>query len=473
MESHVQSRKHKLAAAQPPAPAEASSVSAATAQPQEGRQPVEEQRRKYAELQRRVEEEWQAEQARQEGMEVGPEEGELLPPSGEGGSPAGAMVTGEAGGEEEPVLALVDSLFDQHRAESLEANVAYMAQQHSLFLPNVEYLTDLEGLVRHLQLKVGNFFTCITCNKAFTGLEAVRNHMESKGHKRLDDSEEGQLEIGAFYDFSSTYPDDSELTDEQRDAELSLATVPQLGQLYRDGYELVGTRGSHRALLVLKFFFDAADACALRQVLPSGRRAGHREMARYYRQRFQPQDERDSVRIARIVSQYVQCGLGLGVKETDATGERGRVTVAQYRNGVLPGTGLWGEARMCFRARRCAGTSTLPCATRSGSIWTLGSRPTRCNTTTESRTLNKLERLERLERLEQEGRVFLAALFKQIDLYHSSPTLLSLSLSPFPQDHVVAGLGTAAAMANSRASRDSFTSRLRQWPPPRARSSER
>ena len=50
---------------------------------------------------------------------------------------------GEALGEEE-------CLFCSHLSNSLEQNVSHMTTSHSFFIPDIEYLADLPGLVTYL-----------------------------------------------------------------------------------------------------------------------------------------------------------------------------------------------------------------------------------------------------------------------------------------------------------------------------------
>lgn len=179
-----------------------------------------------------------------------------------------------------PVLEVGDCIFDDYTSNGdVEQLVKHMSQAHGLFVPNLDYVVDLSGLVRYLQLKVGNYFTCIWCNKSFGSLEAVRAHMEGKGHKQVDYSEKGQDELGEFYDFSSTYPDDARVDDGVRDLVLTDAD--------RRNY----------ALRVLP------DTLELQ--LPSGAKLGHRDLQRYYRQRLKTEDTRESVVIQRVMNQCV------------------------------------------------------------------------------------------------------------------------------------------------------------------------
>lgn len=54
-----------------------------------------------------------------------------------GGAPLGAI----------PVR---DCLFCSHHSSSLVKNVAHMTKVHSFFIPDIEYLSDLKGLIQYL-----------------------------------------------------------------------------------------------------------------------------------------------------------------------------------------------------------------------------------------------------------------------------------------------------------------------------------
>ena len=286
--------------------AAATQTSAAKAKPSKNTQPLAEQKAKYEKLMAKV-----AKQLERDEAKAAANKNDSVKPSAEGtadeeqgqqpeevqtqsdANPKGMMEAKEEEEkregekeeeeeeeEEEPILELVDSLFDTYRADSFEANVEYMGAKHGFFVPHVEYCDDLQGLIRYLQLKVGNYFMCIYCNKACAGLEAVRRHMDDKGHKQVDYSEEGQLELGDFYDFSATYPDNDQLSDADRDATLDIVPV----------------RDPHGSLRL---------SSGLSLSLPSGASIGHRSMQRYHKQRLPKHDTRESVTIGRIAAQCV------------------------------------------------------------------------------------------------------------------------------------------------------------------------
>lgn len=47
-------------------------------------------------------------------------------------------------------LPVTDCLFCSHHSRSLLRNVAHMTKEHSFFIPDVEFLVDLGGLIRYL-----------------------------------------------------------------------------------------------------------------------------------------------------------------------------------------------------------------------------------------------------------------------------------------------------------------------------------
>ncbi|KAJ1949062.1 pre-60S factor rei1, partial [Dispira parvispora] len=110
-----------------------------------------------------------------------------------------------------PRLALEDCLFCSHHSSTFEANMEHMKTSHSFFIPDEEYLTDLKGLITYLGEKITVANVCLYCNGRGRGLrstEAVRRHMQDKGHCMIAYSDEIDiLELSDYYDFSTSYPD--------------------------------------------------------------------------------------------------------------------------------------------------------------------------------------------------------------------------------------------------------------------------
>ncbi|XP_060002879.1 cytoplasmic 60S subunit biogenesis factor ZNF622 [Lagenorhynchus albirostris] len=166
----------------------------------------------------------------------------------------------EAGGSTpRGAIPVNDCLFCPHHSSSLTKNVAHMTKVHSFFIPDVEYLSDLKGLIKYLGEKVGVGKICLWCNergKSFYSTEAVQAHMNDRSHCKLFTDGDALLEFADFYDFRSSYPDHKEGEDPDETVDLP----------------------SERAL---EYEDDTMEL-----ILPSGARVGHRSLMRYYKQRF-------------------------------------------------------------------------------------------------------------------------------------------------------------------------------------------
>ncbi|KAI7854804.1 C2H2 type zinc-finger-domain-containing protein [Circinella umbellata] len=172
-----------------------------------------------------------------------------------------------------------ECLFCNNKADSFEDNMSHMTLVHSFFIPDIEYLVDLKGLVKYLGEKISVGNTCLHCNgkgREYRSLEAVRAHMLDKGHCMIAyDSDEDVMEVVDFYDFSSSY---AELIDEENeDVDAELSNIAQGMRIADDDMSLV---------------------------LPNGNVVGHRSLKRYYDQKFKPEDSRDSVLINKLIGQY-------------------------------------------------------------------------------------------------------------------------------------------------------------------------
>lgn len=77
-------------------------------------------------------------------------------------------------------------LFCLKSFEAFSENLRHMSSVHSFFVAQPTYCTNQEALIEYLQEKVEVGFMCITCEnknaKDFSSGEAVRKHMNDKGH---------------------------------------------------------------------------------------------------------------------------------------------------------------------------------------------------------------------------------------------------------------------------------------------------
>uniref|UniRef100_G1MA45 Cytoplasmic 60S subunit biogenesis factor ZNF622 n=1 Tax=Ailuropoda melanoleuca TaxID=9646 RepID=G1MA45_AILME len=224
-------------------------------------------------------------------------------------------------------IPVTDCLFCPHHSSSLMKNVAHMTKVHSFFIPDIEYLSDLKGLIKYLGEKVGVGKICLWCNekgKSFYSTEAVQAHMNDKSHCKLFADGDAALEFADFYDFRSSYPDYQEGGHPDEIEDLSAERILE------------------------------CDDETMDLILPSGARVGHRSLMRYYKQRFGLSRvvtvAKNRKAVGRILQQYRALGW------TGSTGaalmrERDMQYVQRLKSKWMLKTGLKNNAtkQMHFR----------------------------------------------------------------------------------------------------------------------------
>ncbi len=109
-------------------------------------------------------------------------------------------------------------MFCNYDSPTFKLSVMHMSKFHGLFIPEQPYLVDLEGLIRYLYRKITQFYECLYCHKMKGSMQGIQTHMRDKGHCMIAfESEEEMVEVGQFYDFSSTYSDDEASSDEEEE----------------------------------------------------------------------------------------------------------------------------------------------------------------------------------------------------------------------------------------------------------------
>ena len=77
-------------------------------------------------------------------------------------------------------------LFSRHQSPNMHANLAYMAKTHGFYIPYMDYVTDLPGLLGYLleMVYVGN--VALVSGKQFHSLEACQAHMRDRRECRME-----------------------------------------------------------------------------------------------------------------------------------------------------------------------------------------------------------------------------------------------------------------------------------------------
>ncbi|PSN43459.1 hypothetical protein C0J52_23085 [Blattella germanica] len=179
--------------------------------------------------------------------------------------------------EENPILNN-NCLFCSHHSANIVKNLRHMTIQHSFFIPDVEFVIDLKGLLTYLGEKVSQAFMCLWCNdrgKTFYSVLAAQQHMQDKGHCKMLHEGEALAEYADFYDYSSSYPDQQETS--ALDEEVNIPILDD------SDYQLV---------------------------LPSGATIGHRSLMRYYKQNIDPHSKvvPHQKKLHKVLAQYRALG---------------------------------------------------------------------------------------------------------------------------------------------------------------------
>ncbi|EGP88412.1 uncharacterized protein MYCGRDRAFT_71065 [Zymoseptoria tritici IPO323] len=257
-------------------------------------------------------------------------------------------------------------LFCNYLSPTMDLNVNHMSRQHGCFIPEQEYLVDLAGLINYLSETVIVLHQCLYCHKQMHTDTGVQTHMRDRGHCMIAyATEDEQMDIGEFYDFSSTYSDDESEEDEDNgeDVEMdgddegwesdasSLSSVPtdeitsvpidkdhkyaQLG-LHRhhshadprphknsDGFHSHAHQGSRAA------YHDDYELH-----LPSGRTAGHRSLKQYYRQNLRNYPSAEERQQQRMIEQGRHHSDDEDAEEETERNGRGRQVVSRADGGM-------------------------------------------------------------------------------------------------------------------------------------------
>ncbi|GAB7362590.1 hypothetical protein MBLNU230_g2904t1 [Neophaeotheca triangularis] len=105
---------------------------------------------------------------------------------------------------------LKQCLFCNYMSPTVDLNTNHMSRQHGFFIPEKEYLVDLSGLLTYLHETITVLHQCLFCHKQIHTASGTQTHMRDRGHCMIAYStEEEQMDVGEFYDFRSTYSDDS------------------------------------------------------------------------------------------------------------------------------------------------------------------------------------------------------------------------------------------------------------------------
>ena len=149
-------------------------------------------------------------------------------------------------------------LFCSVESASMDFNLTHMSHAHSFFIPDAEYLIDMESLLSYLFAVVSVFHECLFCGSSKTTKFGVQDHMRGKGHCKVD-FEDDEHDLQQFYDFSG------EVDDEGDQPKTEVTLVPNEDELRLPTGKVLGHRS--RARLFRQDLSDHSSSSSSRQQL--------------------------------------------------------------------------------------------------------------------------------------------------------------------------------------------------------------
>ncbi len=130
-------------------------------------------------------------------------------------------------------------LFCNVESASMDSNLTHMSHAHSFFIPDAEYLIDMESFLSYLFAVVSVFHECLSCGSSKTTKFGVQAHMCGKGHCNVD-FEDDEHDLKQFYDFSG------DVDDEGNQPKTKLTLVPNEDELRLPSGKILGHRSRAR-----------------------------------------------------------------------------------------------------------------------------------------------------------------------------------------------------------------------------------
>ncbi|TAQ90698.1 hypothetical protein B7494_g973 [Chlorociboria aeruginascens] len=134
-------------------------------------------------------------------------------------------------------------LFCNVESTSSDSNLTHMSHAHSFFIPDAEYLIDMESLLSYLFAIVAVFHECLFCGSLRSSKFAVQDHMRGKGHCKVD-FEDDLHQLKQFYDFSGNVDEDEE--DDREELAEGVTLVPVEDELRLPSGKILGHRSRAR-----------------------------------------------------------------------------------------------------------------------------------------------------------------------------------------------------------------------------------
>jgi pre-60S factor REI1 len=210
-------------------------------------------------------------------------------------------------------------------------SLAHMLTEHGFFVPFIEYLADIEGLLVYLGYKVGVGCVCLYCNgrgrASYGSLYAVQAHMSDKSHCKVRMEDEDEEELLEFYDFSITVAEKARVAAAAAATDAAAAGGDEAGGAAMSSSSSSASTSTSTAVVILdqddsrikapkRTPVDINDLGEL--ILSDGTIIGHRDYKHEYKKNVRVQDPIEAQIVERMVQEYRLLGVAAPQKPTDA-----------------------------------------------------------------------------------------------------------------------------------------------------------
>jgi len=183
-------------------------------------------------------------------------------------------------------IPLKHCLFCTRSFQTIDKCLEHMLKDHGFFIPYIEYLKDLEGLLEYLGAKIGIGHVCLWCNgkgkAAYKSAYAVQQHMRAKSHCKLNiDNDTNDEEYLPFFTFGDEDDEDMAVDAEEKGGELV--------EVNSKSGTLVEVKKPKRQLEGMN---DEGEL-----IMSDGSVIGHRSLNKYYRQNLRPEPTEEEMSI--------------------------------------------------------------------------------------------------------------------------------------------------------------------------------
>jgi pre-60S factor REI1 len=193
-------------------------------------------------------------------------------------------------------------LFDRHLSATVEANAERMWRKYGFFLPDREYLTDLEGMIGYCHEKIKLGHICLFCQRTFTTWQGCQKHMKDKRHCQIAYKANMDLEdLSCFYDFAEA---DAQFLGRRMPEEPAAFDDEEWEDISDDEEEMADEDGEEEEDVASYNYEDEVARMGLdvnslgELIFPDGRIIGHRALRTYYKQRARPAESSSTAVVA-------------------------------------------------------------------------------------------------------------------------------------------------------------------------------